>query len=90
MGQPTKEEIFNTVKEDIAQCSQYPISSIKDIYELKKGPLRMNNIGFILLRRRLSRFVKKYKPNKTIFKKELTKSGVTIKKVCELVFNKIQ
>lgn len=89
MDKPSKDKVFNDVKDFISKFTNRPISSLENEFELQKHPLRMDVPKLSFMTLSLRGYIKNFNASKTILLSEVKKSGVTVLSLCELVFNRI-
>ena len=83
------EEIKKNVIAYIASFANISTSGVKDEYILKDHPLQLDNGKLGSLSLVLRAYVKSLNPDETVLVTELRGSGMNVKKICELVIQKI-
>jgi len=87
---PIREEIRQKVKSEVANESNIDIDRVKDEHILTDAPLNLDKAALGMLTLTLRKYIKTYRSDRTVVVKEVRKSGLTVKALVDLVYEKLQ
>lgn len=87
---PTEEEIKQKVRSEVADEANLDIDSVEDEQILANAPLNLDRVALAMLALTLRRYIKSYRPDQTLLAKEVRKSGLTVKTLIDLIYEKLQ
>lgn len=87
---PTKEEVTKKVKTEVANEAAISPDKIKEEHVLTDYPIYLDKVALGMLTLTLRRYIKTYNSDKTILVKEVRKSGLTVKALIALIYEKLK
>jgi len=84
---PTRAEVKIAVTTIIAEITGLKPQKIKEEHVLKEHPLYMDDMQLIRLALELRKYIKSFDKTKTILVATIRKSGLTVGKLIDLVYN---
>lgn len=87
---PTKAEVSQKVKTEIATLANIDVDLVKDEHILTDAPLNLDKVALGVLTLILRKYIKSYRHDKTLLVKDVRKSGLTVKTLIDLIYKTLQ
>ncbi|RQO77747.1 hypothetical protein DBR40_07165 [Pedobacter sp. KBW01] len=87
---PTKEEVTRKVTTEVAKEAGISPDRVKEEHVLADYPIYLDKVALGMLTLTLRKYIKTYRSDQTIVVKEVRKSGLTVKSLIELIYEKLK